>query len=108
MEARKDIYCFVIILFCAAQIVLPQNGTDKHFHLENDPMYFLAGVNLSISVHDDLLRTHVLAIGINARITEMISEKLELGLRVDYDYRFAKKTLQIQPQNIKRDIIISV
>jgi len=93
MEAKKDIYCFVIVLFCTAQIMLAQNETEKHFHIENNPIYFQAGLNLSIPAHDDLLRTHILAVGINMKIAEKIAEKLELGVRVDYDYRFARKNI---------------
>jgi hypothetical protein len=37
-----------------------------------------------------LLRTHSLAFGINARASKYISEKFEMGIRVEYEIRFAK------------------
>lgn len=94
METKKDLFYFITVLFCITQLSMAQNEDEKHFPIkDNKPTYFQAGINLSIPAHDDLLRTHILAIGIDMRIAEIISDKLELGIQVDYDYRFARKNI---------------
>lgn len=63
------------------QFVFSQNKQDKTFQIES-------GINISVPVHIEMYRTHRLGIGFNAKISERFSEKLELGIRADYDYRF--------------------
>jgi hypothetical protein len=47
------------------------------------------GVNLSVSVHEELYQTHRAGVGINVRASMRISQKTELGPR-EYDYRFVE------------------
>jgi len=49
------------------------------------------GFNLSLPAHDDLIRTHTLGLGITAMAATRINARWEIGLRAEYDYRFAKK-----------------
>ncbi len=48
-----------------------------------------------------MYRSHRLAVDINTRAGKIISKKLELGFRFDYDYRFIKNDTQtlITPQS---------
>jgi tetrahydromethanopterin S-methyltransferase subunit E len=48
------------------------------------------GVNLSVSVHEELYQTHRAGVGINVRASMRISPKTELGIRGEYDYRFVR------------------
>jgi hypothetical protein len=48
------------------------------------------GVNLSLPVHIQMYRTHRVGVGINIRASKKISEKTELGVRGEYDYRFVR------------------
>jgi tetrahydromethanopterin S-methyltransferase subunit E len=48
------------------------------------------GVNLSVSVHEELYQTHRAGVGINVRASMRISQKTELGIRGEYDYRFVR------------------
>ncbi len=74
-----------------AQNKLGNTGTQK----EKKPIYFESGFNASLPVHIEMYRTHRLAIGLNARAGKLISKKIELGLRFDYDYRFIRKNTRI-------------
>lgn len=62
---------------------------------EKKPIYFESGINASLPVHIEMYRTHRLAIGVNVRVGKIISRKLELGIRFDYDYRFIRKNTRI-------------
>jgi hypothetical protein len=44
------------------------------------------GVNLSVSVHEELYQTHRAGVGINVRASMRISPKTELGIRGDYRF----------------------
>ena len=66
------------------QFLFSQNKQDKTFLIES-------GINISVPVHIEMYRTHRLGIGFNARVSGRFSEKLELGIRADYDYRFTNK-----------------
>ena len=74
-----------------AQSKLDSDSTKK----EKKPIYFESGINDSLPVHIEMYRTHRLAIGVNARVGKIISRKLELGIRFDYDYRFIRKNTRI-------------
>ena len=83
-----------MILMCQslfAQIKLDSDSTKN----ERKPIYFESGINASLPVHIEMYRTHRLAIGVNARVGKIISRKLELGIRFDYDYRFIRKNTRI-------------
>jgi len=49
------------------------------------------GFNFSLPAHDDLMRTHTLGLGITTRSVVRITAKWDIGLRAEYDYRFANK-----------------
>ncbi|MBK7558989.1 MAG: hypothetical protein IPI54_12395 [Chitinophagaceae bacterium] len=61
-------------------IILPS----KHISLD-------AGFNVSLPAHDDLMRTHTLGMGITARAMVPISKRWNIGIRAEFDHRFAKK-----------------
>lgn len=65
------------------------------------PFYLERGINVSLPVHSQMYRSHRLAVGINTRAGKIISKKLELGIRFNYDYRFIKNDTQtlITPQS---------
>lgn len=48
------------------------------------------GLNLSVPVHIQMYRSHRVGIGVNVRVSKKISPKTELGIRGEYDYRFAR------------------
>jgi hypothetical protein len=89
MKKSMAITIIAVLLFthlCVAQklekqIVLPDYS--KTLLLEG-------GVNLSVSVHEELYETHRAGIGINVRASMRISPKTELGIRGEYDYRFVR------------------
>ena len=70
-----------------AQAISEQSLISK----EKKGVYFESGINASLPVHIEMYRSHRLAIGVNARVGKIISDKLELGIRFDYDYRFIKQ-----------------
>lgn len=74
-----------------AQNTVEENPTKK----VKKTFYFETGVNASLPVHIQMYRSHRLGIGVNARVGKTISNKLELGIRLDYDYRFIKKNSRI-------------
>jgi hypothetical protein len=57
-------------------------------------IYLESGLNISLPVHIDMYRTHRLGIGINARVSKNITQRWALGIRAEYDYRFAKRNNQ--------------
>lgn len=74
-----------------AQTTLKPSNITK----EKKTIYFESGINASLPVHIEMYRSHRLAIGANARVGKIISKKLELGFRFDYDYRFIKQNSRI-------------
>lgn len=81
----------LILMHLSFHSVFSQNESQKGIPTTKKETIFLeTGVNLSLPVHIEMNRTHGLAIGLNVRAGKKISEKWELGLRFDYDYRFAK------------------
>lgn len=91
----KKILYFVALLsisFSFAQKkILEKNSTKK----TNSIINIEVGCNVSIPVHIMMFRTHGLAIGGNLRAWKTISPQLNLGIKLDYDYRFRKKTDEI-------------
>ncbi|MFV8369667.1 hypothetical protein [Flavobacterium sp. LB2R40] len=84
-----------IVIFIGQSIcaqIKPENPITSK---EAKPVYFEAGINASLPVHIEMYRTHRLGIGFNTRIGKIISRKLELGIRLDYDYRFIRKNTRI-------------
>ena len=74
----------------SVQFIFAQNEPEKNISsYKNKPIYLEAGINSSLPVHIEMYRTHRLAIGINEEHGKTISEKWELGLRAEYDYRFS-------------------
>lgn len=89
----------LIVLFSLLLLVNPLNAQTK---LENDipknknkSIHLESGINLSLPVHIQMYRSHRLAIGFNVRAWKNISKKSELGIKIDYDYRFIKKNTRI-------------
>jgi hypothetical protein len=78
------------------QFIYAQNKTENTIlSKDKKPFYLETGINASLPVHIQMYRSHRLALGINARAGKIISRKLELGIRFDYDYRFIKKGSRI-------------
>jgi hypothetical protein len=89
---EKISIAFVSVLLLAVQLTHAQKEQGKKFYsIQNKRIYWEAGINLSLPAHDDLLRTHTLAIGINVRASRSISSKINIGLKAEYSYRFAKE-----------------
>jgi hypothetical protein len=78
---------FLLVIQQIKAQIKPEKDTSRK---PNNSTMIEAGLYLSLPAHDDLLRTHTLAVGINARASKNISEKFEMGIRVEYDIRFAK------------------
>ncbi|WP_281323920.1 hypothetical protein [Flavobacterium sp. IMCC34518] len=94
MEAKRNLFYLIYVMFFITHLMLAQNEAKKYFSSKDyQKIYFQTGINLSIPAHDDLMRTHLFAIGINIRIAKIISDKLEVGVRMDYDYRFSRKNI---------------
>lgn len=87
---RKILYIITLFFtsFSFSQKTIPENKEENTIHLEG-------GFNVSIPVHIMMFRTHRLAVGANLRAWKKISPKLDLGLKLDYDYRFSKQTEEI-------------
>jgi hypothetical protein len=89
----KKIVVFILsVMLFAFQFIFAQKESENNISSsENNSIKLEAGINSSLPVHVEMYRTHRLAIGINLRAFKEISEKWELGLRADYDYRFTKQ-----------------
>lgn len=86
-------FLLTIILFTPLFILAQQHGNNK---LIIPPLKFQTevGINCSVPLHDDLWRTHTLAIGCNAAAFLKTSSQIQAGLRMEYEYRFSKKHYQ--------------
>ena len=71
---------------CIAQ----QTDEERAISEENKSILLEGGINVSLPVHIELYRTHRYAVGANLRVSKKISPKTELGIRTEYDYRFAR------------------
>lgn len=93
---KKILVLLTTLSLLVGHFVYAQNKTENII-LSKDkrPFYLETGINVSLPVHIQMYRSHRLALGINARAGKIISRKLELGIRFDYDYRFIKKDTQI-------------
>lgn len=81
----------VIVMLLVFQLCFPQQTDNKKNSTEkNKPLQMEVGVNLSLPVHIQMYRTHRYAIGFNFKAFKKISRKTEIGLKLDYDYRFAR------------------
>lgn len=93
---KKSPVVFVSVMLLVLQSCFAQQTDEKKVISEQNKLIFLeAGINLSLPVHIQMYRTHRLAIGVNARVWKKISPKGELGIKVDYDYRFIKRNSRI-------------
>ena len=75
----------LLVLSFAQQSFNKDNSFEK-----NKSIFIEAGVNVSLPVHIQMFRTHRYAIGVNFRAFKKITPKTEIGLKLDYDYRFAR------------------
>lgn len=81
----------VIVMLLVFQLCFPQKtDTTKNNPEKNKSIQMEIGANLSLPVHIQMYRTHRYAIGFNFRAFKKISAKTEIGLKLDYDYRFAR------------------
>lgn len=93
---KKIFVLLTTLLLLVGQFTYAQNKTENTiFSKDKKPFYLETGINASLPVHIQMYRSHRLALGINARAGKIISRKLELGIRFDYDYRFIKKGSRI-------------
>ena len=86
---------FSIMIVMSQPISAQSNLGNDIVKKEKKPIYFESGINASLPVHIEMYRSHRLAIGVNTRVGKIISRKLELGIRFDYDYRFIKQNTRI-------------
>jgi hypothetical protein len=91
----KKIVVFIIsVVLFGFQFIFAQNELEKDSTFCQDKSIYLeAGINSSLPVHIEMYRSHRWAIGVNLRAFKKISEQWELGLRGEYDYRFARKNV---------------
>lgn len=89
---KKIFVLLTTLLLLVGQFTYAQNKTEN---TDKKPFYLETGINASLPVHIQMYRSHRLALGINVRAGKIISRKLELGIRFDYDYRFIKKGSRI-------------
>lgn len=93
---KKILILLFSIFILTGQSICAQSKLDSdNKKKERKPIYLESGTNTSLPVHIEMYRTHRLAIGVNARVGKIISRKLELGIRFDYDYRFIRKNTRI-------------
>ncbi|PIF63207.1 hypothetical protein [Flavobacterium sp. 11] len=93
---KKIFVLLTTLLLLVGQFTNAQNKTENTIlSKDKKPFYLETGINASLPVHIQMYRSHRLALGINARAGKIISRKLELGIRFDYDYRFIKKGSRI-------------
>lgn len=93
---KKIFVLLTTLLLLVGQFTYAQNKTENTvLPKDKKPFYLETGINASLPVHIQMYRSHRLALGINARAGKIISRKLELGIRFDYDYRFIKKGSRI-------------
>lgn len=87
----KKVFTILLYLtgpvFCLAQ----DNNKNFGFRLPSAKVGFEGGINFSLPAHDDLMRTHTLGLGLSARAMMDLNEHWEIGLRAEYDHRFAKR-----------------
>ncbi|PRZ27791.1 hypothetical protein [Flavobacterium granuli] len=82
----------VIMMLLVFQLSYSQQTANKENSFEkNKSILMEAGINVSLPVHIQMFRTHRYAVGLNFRAFKKISSKTEIGLKLDYDYRFARK-----------------
>jgi hypothetical protein len=93
---KKIFVLLTTLLLLVGQFIYAQNKPENTIlSKDKKPFYLETGINLSLPVHIQMYRSHRLAVGINAKAGKIISRKLELGIRFDYDYRFIKKGSRI-------------
>lgn len=93
---KKIFVLLTTLLLLVGQFIYAQNKTENTIlSKDKKPFYLETGINASLPVHIQMYRSHRLALGINVRAGKIISRKLELGIRFDYDYRFIKKGSRI-------------
>jgi hypothetical protein len=80
----KKVYMLLVCLILLISTIINAQNTFVNKYLE-------VGINFSTPAHDDLLLTHSHAIGFSIRKVKVITMKLALGIRAEYEYRFAKK-----------------
>ena len=87
---KKILVLLINIMLLGVQFIFAQNEPKKNISYKNKPIYLEAGIGSSLPVHIEMFRTHRYAFGLNVRAGKRISEKWELGLRAEYDYRLAR------------------
>lgn len=88
---KKSAAILISIILFAVQFCIAQQTPEKKVANELDKSIFVeAGLNLSVPVHIQMYRSHRVGIGVNVRAARKISRKTELGIRAEYDYRFAR------------------
>ncbi len=93
---KKILVLLTTLFLLVGQFIYAQNKTENAIlSMDKKPFYLESGINLSLPVHIEMYRSHRLAVGVNVRTGKIISRKLELGIRFDYDYRFIKKNSRI-------------
>ena len=89
---KKSTVLVIGLLLLFIQSIFSQNKWDKkNFSKQTKTIYIESGINVSVPVHIEMYRSHRLGIGVNAKVSEIVSEKLELGIMAEYDYRFINK-----------------
>lgn len=88
---KKSAVILTSIILFAIQFCIAQQTPEKEITEEfNNAIFFEAGLNISVPVHIQMYRSHRVGIGLNVRAAKQISPKTELGIRAEYDYRFAR------------------
>jgi hypothetical protein len=97
----KKTFCILTIFLASFSFAQKKSAINKDCtSIEKQPIHLEGGFNVSLPVHIMMYRTHRLAIGANARAWKTITPHLDLGFKLEYDYRFRKKTDKIiTPEN---------
>lgn len=84
---KKSTVILTTVILFVTQFIFPQQAAEN----EIDKGIFLeAGLNISVPVHIEMYRSHRAGIGVNFRAAKNISPKTDIGIRAEYDYRFAR------------------
>jgi hypothetical protein len=88
---KKSMVLFLSLTLLFLQLSYAQQTDHKKNPSDaNKLILWEAGINISLPVHIQMYRTHRYGIGSNLRVSKKISPKTEVGIRLDYDYRFAR------------------
>jgi hypothetical protein len=79
-----------VFLLAIQQIKAQEKPEMNTYQKPSNSIILETGIYLSLPVHIEMYRTHRLGIGLTFRAAKKITTKTDIGVRLDYDYRFAR------------------